>query len=89
MVEREDVEVLLEKVAGRSESAVIETPIPAPTLAALCRAWLALEDAPAVEVRECFGTPGSPYLDPDSMTSAVAQLRPGQCMRIVLDVDSP
>lgn len=88
MADRKEVEALLEKVEGRSESAVIETPIPAPTLAVLCRAWLALEDAPAVDVRECFGTPGSSYLDPDGMDAAVAQLRPGHRVRIVPDVES-
>lgn len=44
MVERKEVEALLALV--EAEKGRWSPHVPAPTLAALCRAWLAVEDAP-------------------------------------------
>ena len=84
MVERQEVEALLALV--EAEKGRWSPHVPAPTLAALCRAWLAVEDAPTVEVTQCNQLPGTPDFDHGDMAAAVAGLTPGQRVRIVKEV---
>lgn len=60
MIERKEVEALLAYVEMRMASDKVELPpsVSDGTLAALCRAWLALEDAPVVEVRDASFSDG-------------------------------
>src|SRR5690606_27718151 len=53
------------------------------TLDALCRAWLALDGAPSVEVTECNQLAGTPDFDYGDMLAAVAGLPIGTTVRIV------
>lgn len=60
MAERKEVEALLAYVEMRMASDKVELPptVSDDTLAALCRAWLAVEDAPVVEIREASFSDG-------------------------------
>ena len=80
MIERQEVEALL-KLADAEKGRW--THVPAPTLAALCRAWLAVQEAPTVEVTQCNQIAGASDFDHGDMAAAVAGLTPGQRVRIV------
>lgn len=79
-MKREDVEALLAACEPYQKAGFT---VPAPTLAALCRAWLAVQDAPTVAITECNQVPGEPDFDHGDMAAAVAGLTPGQRVRIV------
>lgn len=79
MVERQEVEALLQackrdRIGPHPDNE---------TLAALCRAWLAVQEAPTVEVTQCNQIAGASDFDHGDMAAAVAGLTPGQRVRIV------
>lgn len=83
MTERQEVEELLALV--EAEKGRWSPHVPPETLVNLCRAWLAVDGAPTLEVTECNQVPGTPDFDHGDMLAAIAPLRPGQRVRIVPD----
>src|SRR5690606_20494789 len=90
-VKREDVEALRARVLREAENAAgrgvkladMTFSVEGDTLDALCRAWLALDGAPSVEVTECNQLAGTPDFDYGDMLAAVAGLPIGTTVRIV------
>lgn len=78
MVERQEVEALLEGTA--EENGRADRHVPPSTLAALCRAWLALEDAPEAEIREASFSDGHRV---GKLIATTDQSMIGQRVRIV------
>lgn len=88
---REDVEALRARmlrvannVAGHGvKLADMTFSVEGDTLDALCRAWLALDGAPSVEVTECNQLAGTPDFDYGDMLAAVQKFKVGQRVRLV------
>jgi hypothetical protein len=90
-MKREDVEALHARVLRDADNAAkhgakladMTFSVEGDTLDALCRAWLALDGAPSVEVTECNQLAGTPDFDYGDMLAAVAGLPIGTAVRIV------
>lgn len=78
MTERAEVEALLAEVnvyTGRKSGLIAE----------LCHLWLAVQDAPVVELTECNQLAGTTDFDYGDMLAAIAPMKPGQRVRLVRD----
>lgn len=78
MVERQEVEAILEGTA--EENGRADRHVPPATLAALCRAWLALDGAPA---RDVVGQQWDDVFAREGNVVWCSDLHPGQRVRIV------
>lgn len=85
MVERQEVEALLAEVHSMAEINQVAVgdiahPVSGDTLAALCRAWLALEEA---QVRNVVGGQWDDVFAREGNVVWCSDLHPGQRVRIV------
>lgn len=90
MVELKEVEALLAMAQSVAPADAVfgeeRIGVEGSTLAALCRAWLAVQEAPTVEVTQCNQIAGASDFDHGDMAAAVEGLTPGQRVRIVKEV---